>query len=985
VNQTLCEFLGYPRQELVQKTWAELTHPDDVSADVAEFERVMRGESDGYKMDKRFIRKDGTTVYATIDVKCERRADGSVDRFLATVADITQRKAAESALRESLDLLTGLARQVPGVIYQFRLYPDGRSCFPFASDAMHDIYEVSPQEVREDATIVYQRLHPDDYEMVRASIAHSAQSLEPWRCEYRVVLPRQGVRWRSGVARPERLADGSILWHGFISDSTAPREAQRDAQRQLEESEERYRVLIESAPEAIVVLDADSGHFAEANANALALFGMERAQLLEKSPADVSPPVQPDGRASSEVAREQVARALQGECPVFEWTHRSSDGRDIPTEIRLVQLPSSSRRLVRGSITDISERQSADQELRRLKAAIASSINGIATADLDGQLTYVNQAFLDLWGYRDAGEVLGRNATEFWMDPARAAQVVHALRTRGSDVGEMLAVRRDGSQRHLQYNANIFPGPRGLPAGLLASFVDITEQKRTLEELRLKDKAIETSLNAVMIADASATIEYANPACARLWGYPSSEQVVGKPAADFLAAGAVQSIVAHLLASGTWQGELEARRLDGTTMSILISANAVRDDEGKVVHLMASIADITEAKRLQVQLTQSQKMQSVGRLAGGVAHDFNNLLTVMKGYVELARHDVPAGSALADDLGAVNRAIDSAAALTQQLLTFSRKQIIHPRVLNLNESVTRMHGMLGRVLGEDIELRLVTAPDLWLVRFDPYQSEQILVNLAVNARDAMPDGGRLTIETANVVLDAEYARTHPDAAPGDYIMLAVSDTGTGMTPEVQAHLFEPFFTTKEAGRGTGLGLAMVYGAVTQNGGRIQVYSDLGHGTTFRIFLPRVREEATPAPDAEPSPLPRGGETIVVVEDDDAIRALTQRLLSGLGYKVRAYRSGADALHAIQSMPESIDLVVTDVIMPEMKGSELAQRLQQLRPGLRILFASGYSEDVIAHHGVLDPGVDFLQKPYSIEELARRVREVLDRSAAADVP
>ncbi len=542
----------------------------------------------------------------------------------------------------------------------------------------------------------------------------------------------------------------------------------------------------------------------------------------------------------------------------------------------------------------------------------------------------------------------------------------------------MVAVRRDGSQRHLQFNANVFPGARGAPAGLLASFLDITEQKRAMEDLRLKDQAIATSLNAIVIADPAGTIQYANPAFARLWGFDAAEQVIGRPASDLIGAATVQEIVRTLLTTGMWQGELEARRIDGSALDLLVSANVVRDHDGTIMRLMASIADITDARRLQVQLTQSQKMQSVGRLAGGVAHDFNNLLTVMKGYVELARHDVPAGSSLSDDLEAVNRAVDSAAGLTQQLLTFSRKQIIHPRVLDLNESVTRMHSMLGRVLGEDVELRLVTAPDLGLVRFDPNQSEQILVNLAVNARDAMPDGGRLTIETANVVLDADYARTHPDAAPGSYVMLAVSDTGTGMSAEVQSHLFEPFFTTKAAGRGTGLGLAMVYGAVTQNGGRIEVYSEVGHGTTFRIYLPRVSEAATPVEAPERSPLPRGGETVVVVEDDDAIRALTVRLLSGLGYRTFAYRSGAEALRAMDDLGDEVDLVVTDVIMPEMKGSELAVRLRRAWPGLRILFASGYSEDVIAHHGVLDPGVDFLQKPYSIEGLARRVRQALDR-------
>jgi CheY-like chemotaxis protein len=371
-------------------------------------------------------------------------------------------------------------------------------------------------------------------------------------------------------------------------------------------------------------------------------------------------------------------------------------------------------------------------------------------------------------------------------------------------------------------------------------------------------------------------------------------------------------------------------------------------------------------------------MQSIGRLAGGVAHDFNNLLTVMKGYLELARQSLPSDGTLSADLLEVDRAVDSASALTLQLLAFSRKQVISPRVLDLNESVTRMHGMLHRLLGEDIELRLTAAPDLGLVRFDPNQSEQILINLAVNARDAMPDGGRLSLETANVTLDAAYARAHPDAEPGDYVMLAVSDTGTGMSAEIQSHLFEPFFTTKESGRGTGLGLAMVYGAVTQNGGRIEVYSEVGRGTTFRVYLPRVHDATLPHPATETRSLPRGTETIAVVEDEDAIRTLAVRVLRAQGYRVEAYRTGVLALHAIAAETEPVDLVVTDVIMPEMKGSELALRLRELRPGLRVIFASGYTEDVIAHHGVLDPDVDFLAKPYSTATLIRRVREALDR-------
>ncbi|MBL0173043.1 MAG: PAS domain S-box protein [Gemmatimonadaceae bacterium] len=854
VNETLCEILGYPREELIAKTWAELTHPDDLSADLTEFDRVMRGESEGYKLEKRFVRKDGAVIPAAIDVKCERAPDGRIERFYVTVADISQRSATESALRASSDLLANLARQVPGVIYQFRLYPDGRSCFPFASDAIWDIYEVTPQEVHDDAAAVFGRLHPDDLDAVSASIARSSETLEPWSAEYRVVLPRQGVRWRSGLARPERLADGSTLWHGFITDITA----QRNAQAALAESEQRYRVQIESAPEAIVVYDMDSGRFADANDNATKLFECDRTTLLQLSVSDVSPVRQPDGRLSVELAMPLIGRALAGESPVFEWTHRTVAGRDFPTEVRLVRLPSASHRLVRGSITDISER------------------------------------------------------------------------------------------------------------------------KRAEEDLRIKDKAIATSLNAIVIADAEGRVRYANPAFLQMWGYASESEIVGLHATEFAEPQASAAALESVAATGSWQGELVARRQDGTSFDIVLSVSVVHDTDGRVMNFMGSIADVTESKRLQAQLHQSQKMQSVGRLAGGVAHDFNNLLTVMKGYLDLARTEVPTPSALAEDLAEVDRAVDSAASLTQQLLAFSRKQVISPRVLSLNESVTRMHGMLSRLLGEDIELFLSTSTDLGLVRFDPNQIEQLLINLAVNARDAMPNGGRLSLETANVLLDARSTRIHPDSPPGEYVMLTVSDTGTGMSAEVQSHLFEPFYTTKEPGRGTGLGLAMVYGAITQNGGHIEVDSQLGRGTRFRICLPRVQDSA--APDISPTTtrIPRGSETVVVVEDEDSIRALAVRVLVAQGYRVEAFRSGILALRAVAERTVSPDLVLTDVIMPDMHGRDLANRLRELRPRLRILFASGYPEDVIAHHGVLDDDVDFLPKPYSMATLAQRVRDALDR-------
>ena len=566
-------------------------------------------------------------------------------------------------------------------------------------------------------------------------------------------------------------------------------------------------------------------------------------------------------------------------------------------------------------------------------------------------------------------------------DAARIAEAVHRAHDPSGDGVwdvEHRIVRRDGSVRWLIARSQTFFDAEGRrPVRTVGAVIDNTEAKLAEEALRLKDQAIATSLNGVAIADPDGRLVYVNPAFLRLWGCASEAEVLHREPGDLLAPGSAQHILEQLRASGTYQGELLARRKDGTTFEVLVSANAVHDAAGEIVNLMGSFLDVSEAKRLQAQLLHAQKMESVGRLAGGIAHDFNNLLTVIKGYLELAMSGLHPRDPLYLDLAEANTAADSAAGLTQQLLAFSRKQIINPQVLSLNDVVTRVQKMLPRLLGEDIELRTVLAPALGQVRFDPGQSEQILINLAVNARDAMPAGGALTIETTNTSFDSAYAREHAEVEPGDYVMLAVSDTGSGMSDDVKAHLFEPFFTTKGPGRGTGLGLAMIFGAVSQNGGRIEVYSEVGHGTTFRIYLPRVHQAAVQAWPEPRAALWRGVETILLVEDDEAVRSLAVRVLARHGYTVHAFRDGASAVHAVGGMTEPLHLLITDVIMPEMNGPAMAQRLRELRPGVKVLFTSGYTENVIVHHGVLAEGVEFLPKPYSPESLARRVREVLD--------
>ena len=406
---------------------------------------------------------------------------------------------------------------------------------------------------------------------------------------------------------------------------------------------------------------------------------------------------------------------------------------------------------------------------------------------------------------------------------------------------------------------------------------------------------------------------------------------------------------------------------------------------GSVIGRLWSFRDITdrnqaeeEKEKLRAQLQQAMKMEAVGRLAGGVAHDFNNLLTAILGNISLALMKLspsdPAGGLLAE----ANKAAESAASLTQQLLAFSRKQIIKPKVLDLNILIADMNKMLVRLIGEDIDLKTVPGADLGLVKVDASQFEQILVNLAVNARDAMPEGGKLLIETVNVDLDVEYCARHPYVRPGRFVMLAVSDTGHGMSGEVKRQIFEPFFTTKPKGTGTGLGLATIYGVVKQSKGSIEVYSEVGKGTTFKIYLPRIEAEDARTPEPSlPMELLEGTETVLFVEDEEIVRDLGVRILEGLGYKVMQASNGDEAIARAMEYGDRIDLLMTDVVMPGMHGRELANRLTGIRPETRVLFTSGYTDNAIVHHGVLDEGVSFIGKPYSPSALAKKVRDVLD--------
>ena len=481
--------------------------------------------------------------------------------------------------------------------------------------------------------------------------------------------------------------------------------------------------------------------------------------------------------------------------------------------------------------------------------------------------------------------------------------------------------------------------------------------------------------------DSTGKILDANPAFLELLGFTSAGEIVGqhiytlyKDAEQWF------DLADYLRSSAPFKGlTAEWSRKGGTTV-VRVSGRSVANGrkEGVVFELFAE--DVTERRALEQQLQQSQKMEAVGRLAGGIAHDFNNLLMVISGYSEFLLERLGAEPHLRGPAQEIASASERASSLTRQLLAFSRKQMLAPRIVNLNDVASENLRMLTRMIGEDIDLVMVPSPNLWAVRADAGQIEQVIMNLAVNARDAMPSGGKLTIETSNVTLDEDYARVHGPLRPGDYVMVAISDTGNGMDQETQSHIFEPFFTTKGP-KGTGLGLSTVYGIVKQSGGYIWVYSEVGRGTTFKIYLPRVASLEEPAAQvASPAQFQKvepGTETILLVEDEANLRYLARQYLEKQGYKVIEAADGAVAMQIAVAHEAVIHLLLTDVIMPGMNGRELAQRISEIRPNVKVLYMSGYTENVIGHNGTLDAGVRLLQKPFNLRDLKNKVREVLD--------
>jgi two-component system cell cycle sensor histidine kinase/response regulator CckA len=520
----------------------------------------------------------------------------------------------------------------------------------------------------------------------------------------------------------------------------------------------------------------------------------------------------------------------------------------------------------------------------------------------------------------------------------------------------------------------------------------VAERTRELfenqERLREQAELLDLATDAILVNDLNGAILFWNRGAEELYRSTASD-AHGQIAHQLLKTvfpEPLPAIQATLLSAGAWQGELIHSRPDGLRVTVMSRWALRRNAQGEPCGWLETNTDITARRRMEAQLRQSQKMEAVGRLAGGISHDFNNLLTVINGYADMALEEPLATAAVRDAIEEISAAGHRAADLTRGLLAFSRKQILQPAAVDLAGIITGIEKMLRRLLGEDVDMITVLSPGLWEVHADRSQLEQVIVNLAVNARDAMPSGGALTIEAGNTVLDETYAGSHLGVEPGAYVLLAVSDTGHGIDQETQSHIFEPFFTTKAPGKGTGLGLATAYGIVQQSGGTITVYSEPGHGTTFKVYLPRALAAASaPTPKAGVAAVPRrsGTETILLVEDDDSLCKLTTAILHRHGFRVIAARNAAEALVRCRSEAGAIDLVLSDLVMPQMSGQQLAAEIQQRYPDLKVVFMSGYTEHMLVNQIALNPAVLFVSKPFTAATLIATLQKALDKAVSVD--
>ncbi|MBS0012906.1 MAG: PAS domain S-box protein [Desulfobacterales bacterium] len=846
-------------------------------------------------------------------------------------------------------------------------------------------------------------VHPEDLQHVRKEFGEFFATSHPRRVEYRYKCEDGHYLWLETVGNFLRDESGAPQKIVFSSRDITNR---KQAEQQLKESEERFSKAFRSSPGPQVISDIDAGEFIDVNDRWVEMLGYTRQELIGRSSKEV-------GIWADPGERDRIVQKL----------HKNGFFRDEPIEFKTSAggtvyalwsaeaITLGNRHVMLSMIYDRTGHKQMEDALReseqRLSLALDAVSDGVWDWRTDTNSVYFSPRWYTMLGYKpyELPEIF-----ETWrrlLHPAdlpEAERVLYRhLKSAQPFQLEFRMKAKDGDFKWIfARGKTVEKDAQGNPLRMLGTHMDITGRKQAEKKLRESEekyrRIAENITDVVWTTDLNLNPTFVSSSIQKLLGETPEEHMRRTMAEKYppFYLDRIYQVLAEELEKENDPAndkdrsrliELEHYKADGSTIWVSMNISAIRDENDNLVGLQGVTRDITERKKreqeqekLRAQLNQAQKMESVGRLAGGVAHDFNNKLSIINGYAEMAMETIDPSHPLQENIREIHTAGKKSADIVRQLLAFARKQTISPVLLDLNDTISSMLKMLQRLIGENINLAWHPGNNLCPVRIDPAQVDQIMANLAVNSRDAISDVGKLTIETSNIVVDEDYCRGNPEAIPGQYVMLTVSDDGCGMEKGVQDLLFEPFFTTKEIGKGTGLGLPTIYGIVKQNKGFINIYSEPGEGTTFKIYLPSHEEKKSSLQSAKEftGQIPTGTETILVVEDEKTILQMSRQMLERLGYTVQTSGKPSEALQISEEYDGEIDLLITDVVMPEINGRDLSVRLSKNRPGLKTLYMSGYTADVIAHHGVLGKGLKFIQKPFSLKDLAVKVREVLER-------
>jgi PAS domain S-box-containing protein len=923
LNDAMCRIYRYPKEELIGMNNRQYTDEKNAKHVFQAFNKLYKTGVPIKGLDYEIFRKDGTKAFTEVSVSLLRNSEGEAIGFRGISRDVTERKRAEQALQESEETAKRLAQENAIVAEIGRIVSSTLN--------IEEVYERFAEETR--------KLIPFDRITINLGDLKNNTST---------------TAYIAGIDVPGRRAGDITSIVGTVTEEvTRTRSSLFIQGDNIDEVASRF-------PSLLPTFQAG-------------LRSMIFVPLISKD--------QVIGVLS---LRSLVPKAYTNQ----DVRLAESIGAQIAGAIANAQLFIQRKRI----------EEALRQSEERYRTILEDIEDGYYEVDLAGTFTFLNDSMSRIFGYPKE-ELLGMNNRQY-TDKEVAKKVFQDFNRiyKTGEHGRVIdyeITRKDGTKRYIGTSASLQKDSSGKPIGFRGIVQDITERMRAQEALRQSEERYRTILESIQDGyfevDLAGKFTFLNDSMCRIFRYPK-EELIGMNSRQYNDqenAKRIYQAFNKIYRTGE-PGRVfanEITRKDGTKAITELSASLIRNSEGKPIGFRGTTRDVTERNRveremaeLQEQLRQSQKMEAVGRLAGGIAHDFNNLLTVMKGYSQLSLLDLKESDPLRENIQEIEKATQRATDLTRQLLAFSRRQILNLKVLDLNALLKDLDKMLRRIIGEDIELVTLLSENLGRVKIDPNQIEQVVFNLAANARDAMPSGGKLTIETADVELDETYAHAHVSVIPGHYVMLSVSDTGVGMSQEVKERVFEPFFTTKEQGKGTGLGLSMVYGIVKQSNGNIWVYSEPGHGTAFKIYLPRTEEEVDASHEREKTDFfPRGSETVLLVEDDELVRDLASRLLKQLGYRVLEAADGEEGLRVAQEHNgETIHLLLTDAVMPHMGGKELSDQLKILRPDVKVLYTSGYTDETIVHHGVLDPNTHFLQKPFSPRTLSQKVREALER-------